>query len=309
MIVTVTLNPAVDQTAWVESLTPGTVHRVVESNIDPAGKGINVSRIAHRLGWPTIAFGFLAGDTGNIIRKALELEGVQFHFVRTAGQTRVNFTVVDGSGAASSFYGPGPPVTPEAMASLEGLVRCWLPACRVLVLAGSLPPNAPPETYATLVRIARERGVKVFVDADGDALGNAVVASPDLIKPNVSEAERLLGRSLPDEEAIIAAGLELAARGIGTVVISMGARGAVCVQAKRVWRIYSPEVERKSTVGSGDAMVAGLAVSLARGDGIEEALALGTAAGAATALSEGTALGSSEDIEALRPRVRIEEVS
>lgn len=309
MIVTVTLNPAVDQTAWVQRLEPGRVHRVLESNIDPAGKGINVSRMAHRLGWPTIAFGFLAGDTGNIIRKALQNEGVQFHFVRTAGQTRVNLTVVDGSGEATSFYGPGPPTTPEAMTSLEALVQFWLPACHVLVLAGSLPPDAPPEVYATFVRKARDSGVKVFVDADADALRNAVVAGPDLIKPNVAEAERLLERSLPDEAAVVAAARELVGRGIGTVVISMGARGAICAQIDKAFRICPPEVERRSTVGSGDAMVAGVAVSLARGDSIEDALILGTAAGAATAMSEGTALGSPDDIQALRSRVRIEEMT
>jgi fructose-1-phosphate kinase PfkB-like protein len=157
--------------------------------------------------------------------------------------------------------------------------------------------------------MARSCGAKVFVDADADALRNAVAAGPDLVKPNRSEAERLLGRSLPDERSIIAAGRELVARGVGTVILSMGAVGAVCVRGERVWRIQPPSVERRSTVGSGDAMVAGIAVSFARGDPIEDALTLGTAAGAATAMSEGTALGRREDVEALRGRVRIEEVS
>lgn len=306
MIVTVTPNPAVDQTAWVERLAPGEVHRVLETHVDPAGKGINASRMVHRLGWPTIAFGFLAGDTGNIIRRALESEGVQFHFVPISGQTRVNQTVVEQSGQATSFYGPGPSVTPAAIASLRGLIEVWLPACRVLVLAGSLPPETPLDLYAAVVRVARAQGVKVFVDADGEALETAVAAGPDLIKPNAAEAERLLGRPLGDERAVAAAAHELNERGVGTVVISMGARGAVCAQGGRAWLVRPPSVERRSTVGSGDAMVAGLAVSMARGDAVEDGLALGAAAGAATAMSEGTALGRREDVDALLPRVEVE---
>lgn len=308
MIISVTLNPAVDQTAWVDRLEPGRVHRVRETHIDPAGKGINASRMAHRLGWPTIAFGFVGGETGNIVRKALEGEGVPLHFVPVAGQTRINVTIVDGAGA-SSFFGPGPEVAPEALASLDGLLRFWLPAGRVLVLAGSVPRGVPADTYAQWVRAAHDRGVKVFLDADDEALRLGIEAGPDLIKPNVEEAERLLGRPLGDDDAAVAAAArELSARGIETVVISMGRRGAICARGRTAWRIHPPEVPRRSTVGSGDAMVAGIAVALARGDDIEHALALGTAAGAATAMSAGTALGTPEDVGTLLPRVRIETV-
>jgi len=308
MLVTLTLNPAVDQTAWVERLVPGTVHHVLEAHIDPAGKGINVSRMAHRLGWPTVAFGFLAGETGNLIEKSLERENVQHHFVRIPGQTRINVTVVDkSSGAASSFYGPGPSVPEESLAEFSALVRFWLQGGRVLVLAGSAPPGVPEDIYASYIRTAHEHGVIVILDSHGAPLRAGLAAGPDLIKPNVEEAEGLLGRSLPDEEAIQRAARELAQRA-GTVVISMGAHGAICVQGERGWRVTPPNVEERSTVGSGDAMVAGLAVALARGQDIVAGLRLGTAAGAATAMSEGTELGSAEQIEALVPLVRIEEL-
>ncbi len=308
MIISLTLNPAVDQTAWVDRLEVGQVHRVRETHIDPAGKGINVSRMAHRLGWPTIAFGFLAGDSGNIVRRALEGEGVPAHFVPIPGQTRINVTVVEQSGSATSFYGPGPDVPTEALTSLDSLLRFWLQAGRVLVLAGSVPAGVPQNVYAELTRAARERGVKVFLDADTEALRLGIAAGPDLIKPNVEEAERLLERSLKNDAAVIAGARELAGRGVKTVIISMGGRGAVCVQDDRMWRVYPPEVERKSTVGSGDAMVAGIAVALARGQTIEEGLRLGTAAGAATAMSAGTALGMAEDVLRLVPLVRIDTI-
>lgn len=305
MIVTLTVNPAADQTLWVERLEPGRIHRVVETQIDPAGKGINVSRMTHRLGWPTIAFGFLAGDTGNIVEKALSAEGVQHHFVRVPGQTRVNVTVVDAGRVATSFFGPGPAIPGDAVTALDELLLFWLRAARVLVLAGSLPPGFPREAYTSYIRAAREHRVKVFLDADGDAMRVGVGAGPDLIKPNVAEAERLLGRRLPDEASVTDAARELAAR-VGIVVISMGRRGAICSAEGRTWRVRPPSVERRSTVGSGDAMVAGIAVSISRGDDVVTASKLGAAAGAATAASGGTALGAAEDIARLLADVEVE---
>ena len=309
MIITLTLNPAVDQTSRVARLEPGRVHRAFDTHLDPAGKGINVSRMAHRLGWPTIAFGFLAGDTGNIVERALRAEGVQHHLVRVPGQTRVNVTIVDGSGQATSFFGAGPEVPADALASLDELLRFWLRAARVLVIAGSVPPGVPVRACADHVRAARGAGVKVFLDADGDVLREGLRAGPDLIKPNVAEAERLLDRRLPDEPAVIDAARELAGRGIGVVVISMGARGAICASGGRTWRVRPPAVELRSTVGSGDAMVAGLAVSVARGDSLDSGLALGAAAGAATAASEGTALGTADEIDRLRAQAEVEEIT
>jgi 1-phosphofructokinase family hexose kinase len=306
MIVTLTLNPAADQTLWVERVDPGRVHRVLSSQIDPAGKGINVSRMAHRLGWPTIAFGFLAGDTGDIVEEALHKEGVQHHFVRITGQTRLNVTIVEAAGTATSFFGPGPAIPPEGISALESLFHFWLHAARILVIAGSLPPGVPDHTYAAYVCAAREQDVKVILDADGAALQTGVSAGPDLIKPNVAEAERLLRRALPDEPAVIHAARELVARGIGTVVISMGAQGAICATQERAWRARPPAVPTRSTVGSGDSMVAGMAAALARGDDIVTALKLGTAAGAATAASAGTGLGTAEDVSRLLERVEIE---
>jgi 1-phosphofructokinase family hexose kinase len=282
------------------------VHRVTDTHIDPAGKGINVSRMAHRLGWPTIAFGFLAGDTGNIVEKALHAEGVQHHFIRVPGQTRVNVTIVDREGAATSFYGTGSAIPAGALAELDELVGFWLRAGGVLVIAGSVPPGVPAETYSGYVTDARALGVRVFLDADGEALRQGVTARPFLIKPNVAEAERLLERRLPDERAVVQAAREFADRGIATVIISMGARGAICVAEGKAWRIRPPAVERRSTVGSGDAMVAGVAVALSRGEDIIAALRLGSAAGAATAASEGTALGTAEDVARLLADVVVE---
>ncbi|MHB1134342.1 MAG: 1-phosphofructokinase [Chloroflexota bacterium] len=310
MIITLTLNPAVDQTVFVRQLAVGEVNRFHESQLDPAGKGINVSRVVHRLGWPTLAFGFLAGELGAIVERALDDEGVQNHFVRVDGQTRANVTIVDEStGVSTSLYGPGPDVEIEYLGTLDRMVEFWLQAGTVLVLAGSLPGGVPTDVYAYYIRQANARGIKTFLDADGEALRSGIAAGPYLIKPNVLEAERLLGRSLPDLPAVVAGARELLRAGVGVVVISMGAQGSVCVTPERAWRAVPPSVERRSTVGSGDSLVAGLAMALSRGETLTEGLRLGSAAGAATAMTTGTQLATAQDVRALLPRVEVEELA
>jgi 1-phosphofructokinase len=307
MIVTVTLNPAVDQTLWVEHLATGEVQRSRESQLDPAGKGVNVSRMAHRLGAPTIALGFVAGEVGHIVERALDAERVQHHFVRVAGQTRIDVTIHERrEQRATSVFTRGPEVDAEALERIDEVLRCWLPATRVLVLAGSLPPGVPDDWYARTVEKARVAGVKAFVDADGEPARLALAAKPALVKPNVAEAERLLGRPLRNSAEVLHCARDLVRDGVEIAVISMGEVGAFCVSREAAWRIRPPEVERRSTIGSGDSLVAGIAVAIARGDSLESGLRLGTAAGAATAMAPGTALGTADEIARLLPGVRVD---
>jgi 1-phosphofructokinase family hexose kinase len=310
VIITVTPNPAVDQTMWIRKLEAGEVNRAHETQIDPAGKGINVSRVVRRLGAPAIALGFLGGETGDLVEHALTAEHVPFHFVHVQGRTRINITINDAAtGTATSCWAPGPTISAAETAELRELIEVWLDAGRVLVLAGSLAPGLPPDTYTDWTRMAKAKGARVIVDASGEALTHALEAKPDMIKPNVSEAEALLGRKLPSFAAVVAAARELNAMGIGTVVISMGGDGLVCASGGRAWRVCPPPVERRSTVGSGDSLVAGIAVTFARGGTLEDALRLGTAAGAATALSSGTALATAKEITALLPKVVVETIN
>lgn len=309
MIITLTLNPAVDQTMVVNQVRLGEVNRVREVYLDPAGKGINVSRMAHRLGWPTIAFGFLAGEIGLLAERALDNEGVQYHFVHVPGQTRMNVTVMDEStGSTTNYNGRGLQVDADHVARLDEVIHFWLQTGSVLVLAGSLPRGVPEDTYAKYIRLAHDAGTKTILDADGEALRCGLEAQPTIIKPNTPEAERLLGRPLPDLSAVIAGARELAARGPTAVVISMGAKGAVYAEGSKTWLATPPKVKLETSVGSGDALVAGLAVALAGGRSLVDGLREGTAAGAATAMTEGTEPGSKEDVMDLLPDVKIEEI-
>ena len=309
MIITLTLNPAVDQTMVVSEVTLGEVNRVREVYLDPAGKGINVSRMVHRLGWPTIAFGFLAGEIGLLAEKALDNEGVQYHFVHVPGQTRLNVTLIDEStGVLTNYNGRGLRVDEESVARLDEVLTFWLQAGSVLVLAGSLPRGMPEDTYARYIELAKAAGSKTILDADGEPLRLGLEAEPTLIKPNRPEAQRLLGRLLPDLEAVTDAARELAATRSTIVIISMGGNGAVYATKDGAWLAVPPEIELNSSVGSGDALVAGLAVALAGDRPLVEGLREGTAAGAATAQTAGTTPGSKEEVARLLPQVQIKEL-
>lgn len=310
VIVSLTLNPALDKTLFVRHLTLGDVNRVLRSQLDPAGKGVNVSRVVHRLGIPTTALGFLAGHIGQMTRHALDVEGVTHRFVWIPGETRLNVIVFDDEARdGTPFYDQGPEVEAEHLTALHAALDEHLAGARVLVAAGSLPPGVPEDVYADIIRQAKRRGVTTILDADGDALRLGLAGHPDVIKPNRSEAEALLGRPLPDRAAIIAGARELLDGGVRIVIVSLAGEGSICVTADRVVHAKPPSVVRKSTVGSGDSLVAGVAIALATGKDLADGLRLGTAAGAATAMTPGTHLGTREEIEGLLPSVEVREIN
>lgn len=310
MIITLTPNPAVDQTVWLERLHLAVRNRYQRAELDPAGKGVNVSRMARRLGEPTIALGFLAGETGLLVERALDDEGVPHRFVRVPGQTRINVVVAEeASGDESALQGPGPRVGPGPMAELERVLDAQLAAGHVLVLAGSLPPGAPQDAYAGLIRRAKGAGVRTILNTRGEPLRLGVRAGPDVVKANADELEELLGRPLRDVGAVARGARQLVGQGVGAVAVGMGLQGTVCVQGGRAWWASFPPGPHLSQIGAGDSLVAGLAVALARGDDIVNALRLGSAAGAATMVRPGTRLGSAAQVMALRPQVRIEEIT
>lgn len=307
MIVTFTPNPAVDKTLLVPSLAVGAQNRAREAHLDPGGKGINASRVVHRLGRSTVALTVLGGHIGRLLRGALDAEGVPCRFVEVHEETRLNVILQDETtGASTRVWDRGAAVPPDAMADLGDLLAHWVPHAKVFACAGTLPPGVPGDTYERLLRAAAASGAKTLLDADGETFRAGLAGRPTVIKPNVREAEAVLGRRLTTEREIIDGARELLARGPEAVVVSMGASGSVLVTAGRVVRAVPPAVRRMSAVGSGDSMVAGLLIALAEGLPLEDGLRLGTAAGAATAMTVGTQLGTREEIEALVPGVRME---
>ena len=309
MIITVTLNPAVDHALDLEKLTVGDTNRVLDSRIDPGGKGINVSRVLRELGRESMASGFSPGSLGRFVEHSLLEQGILCDFVHTRGQTRTNLTVVDESSHETTLLSyRGPEVDPRHIATLEQRLRRYISRGDWLVVAGSIPPPIAPETYAHLIELGRERGAYTVLDADAEALAAGLRAKPDLVKSNHHEAERLLGHSLDKDDDLLKAAEEMRALGAGAAVITAGGRGAVAVSDEGVWRAWPPDTAVVSAVGAGDALLAGLLLKLEDGDDLGEALRYGTAAGAAACLTPGTQLCRRADVERLLPGVRVERV-
>jgi tagatose 6-phosphate kinase len=305
VIVTVTLNPALDVTYPVDALVAHTTHRVREVRERPGGKGLNVARVLHALGEPVLATGLLGGVTGERVRALLDATGVPSRFVPTAGQTRRTIAVVDPRDS-TNFSEPGPAVSPAEWSRFRAGYADILGAADVVVLAGSLPPGLPLDAYATLIRLARARGVPTVLDTSGAALREGVHAAPDIVKPNQAELTSLL-HAPPDQPPSTAAVGRVVGMGARAVVASFGLLGLVVATAAGGWRAVPPEPVAGNPTGAGDACVAALARGLRAGtpwpDLLAEAVALSAAAVAAP-------VAGAVDLptyQRLRPRVLITE--
>jgi 1-phosphofructokinase family hexose kinase len=279
-VVTVTANPALDQTVWVPGFRAGEVNRVVREETSPGGKGVNVAAFLASFGLETTATGFLGRANAGLFEEFLEARGISNCFVPVAGVTRTGVKIVDDAGATTDVNFPGFAVTDHDLLALERIVTGLAAVSRWVVLAGSLPRDAPVGTYRRLVEAVHGAGGLVALDASGPALREAIPAGPDLVKPNRAELEELAGRTLPDRAALREAAEELARYGVGTAVVSLGAQGALFLRDGEAVFATPPPVRVASTVGAGDAMVAGTVLGTLRGLTLRGVAALATACSA-----------------------------
>ncbi len=309
MILTVTLNPAVDQTKVLDRFVSGDTLRVKVSRTDAGGKGINVSRVVAELGAESVALGFAAGGLGRYVEQALKNEGVECDFVHTKGETRTNITILDESRHENTILSDrGPQTDPRSVDKLLGKLRKRLEPGDWLVVAGSIPPPLSPQVYGDIITLAREQGAHTVLDADGPALAAGVKAKPEMVKGNRRELERLLGRHLDDETSTLEAARDVWSMGVTRAVVTRGRHGAIAMCDEGCWRGVAPKVRAVSAVGSGDAFLAGIVLTLSRGGTMEEALRLGVAAGTACVLTPGTELCHSREVGLLQPRVKVQPI-
>jgi len=309
VIVTVTLNPAIDQTLVLDRFVAGDTLRVKSSRFDAGGKGINVSRVVRELGGQSVAMGFAPGGLGRYIEQTLKSEGIECDFVHTKGETRTNITIMDETRHMQTILSdPGPETDERMVEQLLTKLRKRLKANDWLVVAGSIPPPLSPALYVEMITMARDRWVHTVLDADGPALVAGVAAKPEMVKGNRRELERLLDRHLDDEESTLEAAHILREMTIRTAVVTRGREGAVAESDEGSWRSLAPRVRAVSAVGSGDAFLAGVVHSLSRGGSMEDALRLGVAAGTAAVLTPGTELCHRREVDVLQPRVRVQRI-
>lgn len=307
-IYSVTLNPALDESLAIDSLTLGGTNRCAFNGLDPGGKGVNASRVIHRLGRPTLALGFAGGVSGAFLTSALEQEGVPHAFDLVDGFTRVNVMLYERSSTnRTRIYLPGPTVTGADIERLKSRLA-MVASGELVVFGGSLPPGSNDRTYAELMTWLRDRGARCIVDTSGDALAHALRARPLLVKPNVEEAEELLGRRLSGEKDVIEAVLELCARGAEYAVISRGEAGAIGAGPEGVYNVFPSSLHVTSAVGAGDSMTGGMAIALNEGMDFAQALRWGSACGVATTMTSGTKLCDAQQVYRLLDGVRLEQL-
>jgi len=307
MIATVTLNPALDKSVYIGSLRPNDANRITKIEVDAGGKGINASRVLNELGGETIALGFLGGRTGRFIEHVLNTEGIPTDFVHIEKETRTNICVQEASGAPPTMLNePGPPITEDEFDELFVKARKAAHGSSMVIFGGSVPPGAPTDVYRRLVTIVREAGARAILDSDGEPMRLGIEAAPFMIKPNRDEVQRLIGVEVTSADDAARALKSLRELGIQLVVISMGADGAVAGSDEGIWHAAPPRVKPVSTIGSGDSMVAGIAHILSHGGSLEEALRWGSAAGAATAMTNGAEICKRRQVLELLDKVRME---
>ncbi len=306
MIITVTMNPAIDKTVDLGHMVHGGLNRVSNVIMDAGGKGINVSKTIKELGGETVATGFIGGVGGILIKKVLEEQNITSDFVEIKSDTRTNLKVVEEDGNVTEFNEPGPLVTDEELQQLIDKLMGYANQDALFVLAGSIPNGISKSIYQSLTFKLREKGAKVFVDADGELFVHALEASPDIIKPNRHELEEYFHKDYRvDEAELVLMSQELFNKGIGMIAVSLGQMGALFLTKDKVLRCPGLKVEAHSTVGAGDAMVAALSYGLDKGLSMEECAKLSVATSAGAVTTRGTKPPKKEYVEELLKKVEV----
>lgn len=312
MILTVTLNAAIDRTVAVPNFRLGRRHRAVESRTVAGGKGINVARALSLLGRPVIAGGFVGGPTGTRVLEGLQEESVLTDFTRIASETRINLAVIDPtSGEQSEINERGPAVSPEEVQRLFERIGYLANGAKICVLAGSVPPGAGDDLYARLVDDLSRRGVPVVLDAEGEAMMAGLRAGASMVTPNEAEAEELVGQEFADKGDLAQGLLELVRLGAGGAAITRP-DGCVAVvgegSSRRLLEVHTEPLEAVSTVGSGDAFVAGYVAARYEGREAEDCLAYGVACGAESTQHFGAGTVDRNQVERLLGEVSVHDL-
>lgn len=307
MIITVTMNPAIDKTVEIDTFVHGGLNRIASPVADAGGKGINVSKTIKAIGGKTLATGFLGKDGSDTILEALHKENIDHDFVFVDGVTRTNMKIMEKDGTLTEMNEQGMTVPPEKIEELIEKLSGYANEDALFILAGSIPKGVDADIYAKITKKVKEKGAKVFMDADGDLFKKSLEAVPSMIKPNHVELAEYFGLSGEvDESQLIDFGKQLLEKGVETIAISRGGKGAIFITKDQVIRCSGLKVPVHSTVGAGDAMVAALSYAKDAGFSWEDSIRLGMAASAGAVTTIGTKPPERSYIDELAKQVELE---
>lgn len=306
-IVTVTFNPALDRTLHLQNFTLGEVNRVDNERTDPGGKGINVAKVIKALDYPVLVTGFLGKKNAYSFQEYFDQENIINHFVEVKGENRVNIKIVDTTtDVVSELNFPGVTPTIADLDNLQTTLRQLATTHKWFVLSGSLPPTMPTDTYGKIIELLHQYNCKVILDTSGSALVAGIAARPFAVKPNLPELSQLMNLPMDSDEQILGAIQYLLSQGISKVAISLGEKGSLVADCNQILRAIAPSVPVSSTVGAGDAFVAGFSVGQARNLSLTDSIRLASAAAGAAVTLPGTQAASLTDVNKLLSQIEIQ---
>jgi len=308
LIVTLTINPAIDRNITVDRLAFEDRAYILDQSESAGGRGINAAKVIHSFGGDPLAILTSGGDSGRRLEEHLSHLGFRTVVVPIANEIRTNLTITDRQGLTVNLNEAGPHISKPEVRRLEESVEANLKGAQWFLIAGSIPPGVPPDFYGKLVGMARRHKVKTLLDADGEALRAGIEAGPTVVSPNQQEAERLLNRALLTRSHFLEAAERIRAMGAETVVLSLGSRGAVGAFPSGLVEALAPRIDAVSPIGAGDALAAAFAWALSRRHSYEEALRWGVATGTASTRLPGMRFASLAQAQEIFPRVEMRRV-
>jgi 6-phosphofructokinase 2 len=305
LIVTLTINPAVDRTVTVDKLVFEDRAYILDRAEAAGGRGINASQVIHAFGGKTMALLTSGGPAGERMEKSLRGMGFPFESVKVQSESRINLTISDKQGLTVKLNEKGESLAASEIKSIRDLVDKKLDGAKWLMICGSMQPGVRPHFYCELIELAKRRGVPTLLDTDGEALQHALEAKPAVISPNQHEAERLLGRALLTRTQFLEAVERIHAMGPQSVVLSLGSRGALGVSPEGMFEALPPRIDALCPIGAGDALAAAFVWSMEKGKSFAESLRWGVAAGTATAALPGIHFPTLQQTRAIFKQVEV----
>lgn len=305
MILTLTINPAIDQVVSVDKLVFEDRAYILDQTEVAGGRGVNASSVIHAFGGKTLALLTSGGTAGEKMEKSLAQMGFPFEAVRVRQESRTNLTISDKQGLTVKLNQVGHPLDGHELTQIRRLVEMRLAKARWLMICGSVPPGVPANFYCEIIEMAKARGVKTLLDTDGDALALGAEAKPTVITPNQHEAERLLGRAILTRSQFLEAVDRLQAMGPESVILSLGSRGAIGSGPDGVFEALPPRIDALCPIGAGDCLAAAFAWAMDKKKAFYESLRWGVAAGTAAATLPGMAFPSLEQTRAIYKQVDV----
>lgn len=309
MILTVTMNAAIDKRYVVKCFEEGQVNRVTICTYTPGGKGLNVSKPASIAGAEVVATGFVGGHAGDYIVDSLKNFGIKSEFYHMNEESRSCINIWnEEKREQTEFLEPGFTVSEEDFDKFMEKFEKLIVQADVVAISGSLPKGLDGTAYQRMVKAVKDAGKKVILDTSGNLLEMGIKAKPTMVKPNIDEIRMLTGSHCDTREELVEAAQKIHSAGIEVVVISLGGEGSVLVCDNGVYRAVVPKIDAVNTVGCGDSMIAGFALGFENNLPIEETLKLASAISAAAALREETGFFVKEDMERILPDIKIEKM-